>query len=368
MKLPTLLGLTVTLALAACADSSRPADGQSAGSANASGSAAPAPNPAGRSLSPPPGPIVEGRPVAVVPHPDQLSLLGNADPALAANKRLLFDMWRTVLNAGHLEVADELVAADYIQHSPFQRSGREALKATFSVIPRSETVPDTMRPAPVTIVAENDLVVFVAVEDLPEPDGSGSYTTTHFNMFRVVNGRLAEHWHPDQTPPCPDLPAADNGGPQPVTGASGADQYALLRAARPEQAANKRLVFDVWRQLVDAGREEVVDLYLAPDYIQHNPNAVTGREGARSYFAGRPDRPIETAITSELVAMIAEDDLVVQVIRVELPNPYRDGDSYTTAWFDMFRIADGRLAEHWDAAVKPGTVVDELGAECVQGV
>jgi predicted SnoaL-like aldol condensation-catalyzing enzyme len=310
--------------------------------------------------------IAPGSAVPVTAHPDQLSLLDNPDPVLAANKQLFFDMWRTVLNAGHLEVADELVAGDYIQHSPFQLSGREALKDTFSVIPRSDVIPETIRPAPVAIVAEGDLVVFVAVEELPEPDESGTYTTTHFNMFRVVDGQLAEHWHPDRTPPCPDLPSAANGGPQPVTGASGRAQYALLDAADPKLARNKRLVFDVWRQLVDAGREEVADLYLAEDYIQHNPNAATGREGAKAYFSTQDDLPIETSIRQDLVAMVAEGDLVVQVLRVELPNPYMDGDTYTTTWFDMFRIENEQLAEHWDAAVKPGTVVEELGAACEQ--
>jgi predicted SnoaL-like aldol condensation-catalyzing enzyme len=62
--------------------------------------------------------------------------------------------------------------------------------------------------------------------------------------------------------------------------------------------------------------------------------------------------------------MIAEGDLVVQVLKLELPNPWRAGEHYTTTRMDMFRIADGRIAEHWDASVKPGTVVEEMGAEC----
>jgi predicted SnoaL-like aldol condensation-catalyzing enzyme len=318
----------------------------------------------GAALTPPPGPVITGEQAPVVAHPDQLALLHNDDPGLAANKRLLFDMWRTVLNAGHLERADEFVALDYIQHSPFQRSGRQALKDVFSVIPRRDEIPAEMRPAPVTILAESDLVVLVAVEELPEPDGSGSYTTTHFNLFRVANGQLSAHWHPDQSPPCPDLPSAADGGPQPVTGAAGTAQYVLLEAAQPELARNKRLVFDAWRQLFDAGREELVELYLAEDYVDHNPNGASGRARARAWFAGLEDQPIATAIGSDLVAMIAEGDLVVQVLKVELPNPWRAGDSYTTTRMDMFRIADGRLAEHWDASVKPGTVVEEIGAAC----
>jgi predicted SnoaL-like aldol condensation-catalyzing enzyme len=315
-------------------------------------------------LTPPPGPFVPGEPAPVIAHPDQLALLHNDDPRLARNKRLLFDMWRTVLNAGHLERADEFVAEHYVQYSPFQRSGRQALKDVFAVIPRRDEIPAEMRPAPVTILAENDLVLFVAVESMAEPDGSGSYTTTHFNLFRVSNGQLAAHWHPDQTPPCPGLPSAADGGPQPVTGAAGAAQYALLEAAEPALARNKRLVFDAWRQLFDAGREELVDLYLAEDYVEHDPNGASGRAGARAWLASIEDRPIATAIGRELVAMIAEGDLVALVQKLTLPNPRRAGDSYTTTQIDMFRIADGRIAEHWDAAVKPGTVVEELGAEC----
>ena len=48
----------------------------------------------------------------VAAHPDPLSALGSADPSLAANKRLVFDMWRSVVNAGHIEAADQMVRAN----------------------------------------------------------------------------------------------------------------------------------------------------------------------------------------------------------------------------------------------------------------
>ena len=365
MKVRNLCRAIAALALSACQEGTAPETGNAAPMpAEPVSSAGNPTQPA--SLSPPPAAIVAGQPVPVVAHPDPLSVLHNDDAALAANKRLLFDFWRTVLNAGRLEEADRFVAEDYIQHSPFQRSGREALKTTFSVIPRNENIPEVMRPAPVTIVAEDDLVVLVAVEELPEPDGSGTYTTTHFNMFRVVDGQLAAHWHPDQTPPCPELPTAENGGPQPVTGQVGEAQYALLQAANPELAANKRLVFDMWRQLVDAGHEEIAELYLAEDYIQHNPNAATGREGAKAYFSTREDQPIASSLQRPLVAMVAEGDLVIQVLKTEFPNPHREGEVSTSTWFDMFRVADGVIVEHWDAAMKPGTEVTEMGSQCAE--
>jgi predicted SnoaL-like aldol condensation-catalyzing enzyme len=31
-------------------------------------------------------------------------------------------------------------------------------------------------------------------------------------------------------------------------------------------------------------------------------------------------------------------------------NPNKPGEEYTTTWFDMFRIVDGLMVEHWDGA------------------
>jgi predicted SnoaL-like aldol condensation-catalyzing enzyme len=49
-----------------------------------------------------------------------------------------------------------------------------------------------------------------------------------------------------------------------------------------------------------------------------------------------------------VVAVVAESDLVALVTMQEHPHPARAGRTYTTTWFDLFRIVDGRLAEHWD--------------------
>jgi hypothetical protein len=57
------------------------------------------------------------KPVEVVPHPDPLAALESADPTLAANKRLVFDLWRSVVDAGHVEMADDFLVEGYVQHS-----------------------------------------------------------------------------------------------------------------------------------------------------------------------------------------------------------------------------------------------------------
>jgi predicted SnoaL-like aldol condensation-catalyzing enzyme len=36
----------------------------------------------------------------------------------------------------------------------------------------------------------------------------------------------------------------------------------------------------------------------------------------------------------------------------EMTEPKDPKKTYTTTWFDMFRIENGKLAEHWDPALK----------------
>ena len=296
----------------------------------------------------------------VTGHPEPLRLLASDDPALAANKQLVFDLWRGIVNAGHVELADELLAENYTQHSPVLPTGRAAFEQIFSAVPRLERIPDTVSPPLVALVAEGPYVVMALAETVADPAG-GSYTTTHFNLFRVENGRLAEHWHSVQTAPGPAVLRPEDGGPQPVSGRGGVEQYALLEAAQPGLARNKREVFDFWRQVAEAGQAELAELYAAPDFVSYSAIAGPGRDAFAKYFSARA-RPIDIGLENPLVAVLAEGDLVVQVRMRRYAHPSRAGDTYTTTWFDMFRLADGRIVEHWDPALRPSAgacVADE---------
>ena len=48
------------------------------------------------------------------------------------------------------------------------------------------------------------------------------------------------------------------------------------------------------------------------------------------------------------VMMIAECDLIMVLHQVEEPDPLNKGKTYTAFWFEMFRIKNGKLYEHWD--------------------
>ena len=98
---------------------------------------------------------------------------------------------------------------------------------------------------------------------------------------------------------------------------------------------------------------ELAGKYMAEGYIQHNPNVPTGRAAFVEFFSKNvPPTPIEARIKTPLVAILAEGDLVTLVFVRELPDPKDHAKKFTTTWFDMFRIEKGKLAEHWDPALK----------------
>lgn len=128
-------------------------------------------------------------------------------------------------------------------------------------------------------------------------------------------------------------------------------QQELLKSPDKKLEANKRLVYDMYREVLQAGRYDLADKYLTDGYIQHNPNVVSGREALANYVKGsRPVRPVENSLKLPMINIIAEGDYVM--IMFERPMVDEEGGSYKTTWFDVFRIEDGRIAEHWDPALK----------------
>lgn len=148
------------------------------------------------------------------------------------------------------------------------------------------------------------------------------------------------------------------------------DHQALLASDDPQLAANKQLVYDMYREVLIAGRAGLVEQYFTEEYIQHNPNVQSGRDSLANYVSGsRPERSIPDKVTLPLISMVAEGDKVlIAFVRTEQDD---EGNDYYTSWFDLFRIEDGRIAEHWDPALKsPDAVsmdpnknkpVDQLG-------
>ena len=131
------------------------------------------------------------------------------------------------------------------------------------------------------------------------------------------------------------------------------DQAALLKSADPKLAANKKLVFDMWRAIIQGAHTELAPNYFTKDYIQHNPNVATGRDAMVAYMkATRPVRPIDPTITFPVIAIMAEGDLVMVATVSHTPDPQAPDQKVAGTHFDLFRIENGKIAEHWDSVAK----------------
>jgi predicted SnoaL-like aldol condensation-catalyzing enzyme len=127
----------------------------------------------------------------------------------------------------------------------------------------------------------------------------------------------------------------------------------LLASPDARLAANKRLVYDFWREVFEAGHMELAERYMMEGYIQHNPNVPTGRTAFVDFFSKNvTPGAIQPRVKAPLVAILADGDLVVLAFAREAPDPKDPAKKYTTTWFDMFRLEGGKIAEHWDPATK----------------
>jgi predicted SnoaL-like aldol condensation-catalyzing enzyme len=265
-------------------------------------------------------------------------LLQSAVPELAANKRLVYDMWRTLIEARDTDAAEQYIADGYIQHNPNADTGRAGVLAFFASLGEPLPVQDRVQAKLVAVVAERDYVAMVRVDEYDQPR---AYTTTWFDLFRIEAGLIAEHWDHGRLP-------ADGTPRAYVPPTVTADQEAALVSVDPALAANKRLVYDMWRTLLDGQQVEEAPRFLAEGYVQHNPQANTGLVGFLDFFRrfAQP-QPVQPTVAN-FIQMIAEDDLVV----LATLRSYDDatGAAYATTWFDMFRVSGGLLVEHWDTA------------------
>jgi predicted SnoaL-like aldol condensation-catalyzing enzyme len=137
---------------------------------------------------------------------------------------------------------------------------------------------------------------------------------------------------------------------EPVVGV--ANPESLFTSPDPKLNANKQAVLHIIRDLLEANHWDLAGQYITSRYIQHNPNVASGLDGVVKYFtATRKPTPIPDHMKTQVVAVMAEGDLVIVAEPRERADPRDPSKKYTTTWFDMWRMVDGKADEHWDGAV-----------------
>ena len=142
--------------------------------------------------------------VVGVKDPD--ALFHSGDPKLDANKQVVYHIFKDILEGNNIEAIDKYMTARYLQHNPNIPSGHDGLKKMLSMV-KPKPVSKKLAAQVVSVVAEGDFVIVSAVQALPDPKNPGkTYTTTHFDMWRMKDGKADEHWDEATLGPPPGPP------------------------------------------------------------------------------------------------------------------------------------------------------------------
>jgi predicted SnoaL-like aldol condensation-catalyzing enzyme len=108
-----------------------------------------------------------------------------------------------------------------------------------------------------------------------------------------------------------------------------------------EEEVNLRLVERIYEEVLGPIDSGGVDRLFDPGYIQHNPNVETGAQALKQLLDRARTRYPQAE--HRVKRMLVDGNLVAAHVHVVF-EPGSEG----FAVVDIFRIENGRIAEHWD--------------------
>ena len=109
-----------------------------------------------------------------------------------------------------------------------------------------------------------------------------------------------------------------------------------------EQNINKQIVIDFYKKIIGEQDLEYARKIVTENYIQHNPQVKTGKDGFLEAIEFLKKMPKPKNPTKPFMRIIADNEYVVAHLSVEFGN-------HKKIVLDMFRLENGLIAEHWDA-------------------
>ena len=239
---------------------------------------------------------------------------------------------RTAFGTHDADALRDLLRPDYIQHNPDLPTGAQALIDALPVAKETGISVETHR-----VIAEGDLVVLHNTFSNAQMFGADRLVS--FDVLRIEDGKVAEHWDNLQEPP------AETASGRSMT--DGPTEPTDLHLTAQNKALVEGFVHDVFL----GGNVEKAGEYIAAEpgaYHQHNPLVPDGLEALGHAFVHLAEVGQGFSFT-ELHQVVAQGDFVFTMTEGHV------GDVHS-AFFDLWRVADGRIVEHWD-------VISDIPAE-----
>lgn len=251
----------------------------------------------------------------------------------ADNKTLVLQALDALMVRKDASAVDRYFAEPYRQHNPLSPNGLPALKGLVQGLSKNPGFKYERFRA----VAAGDLVAVHGryTGFLPQP-------AMALDLFRVEDGRIVEHWDGLQV----------EAGPNPSGRSMGDGPREPADLGRRD--ANGALVREFLEAVLVRGELRKLPGFFAGDaYLQHNPQVGDGLSGLGAFLGALQQQGV-TMHYAKVHRVVAEGDLVVTQSEGTFGGKPQ-------AFYDLFRVANGKIAEHWD-------VIQEVPARTASGL
>lgn len=251
--------------------------------------------------------------------------------SLETNKALVSTVTDAVFNKHDVDAVDRYFSPTYIQHSTLIGDGPEALKGLVASLGAEVTY------QPMRLFADGDLVASHGLYT-----GFGPVPFVAFDLFRIENGLIAEHWDGLQL--------------QVDETASGHTQLdGPTEVTEPQKTEESRTFVEgfVDTILIGAEYDKIPQFFNGDAYIQHNPGIADGVSGLGTAVASLAEQGISLQYNARHRTVAEGEFVLVQ----------SDGNfGKPVVYYDLFRVEDGFIAEHWDVVQEiPASIPHDNG-------
>ncbi len=240
------------------------------------------------------------------------------------NKQIVLDAYSALFLEFDVEKVAAMLTEDYIQHNPGVPSGRAPILEVLPVLKESGLKPTIHR-----VIAEGDLVALHVTYE--NAQFFGAPILVGFDIFRVEDGRVAEHWDNLQPPPA-----------ETASGRSMTDGPTDILDL-DKTAENKAVVTHFVEAVFlggDLGKAAELIVSAPGAYLQHNPGVPDGLESLGKALMALAEAGQPWSF-SKLHIVIAQGNFVLTVTEGKAGKD-------PTAFYDLWRVEDGLIVEHWD--------------------
>ncbi len=236
---------------------------------------------------------------------------------LETNRQLVAEASDAFFNLHDIGAVDRYVSPNYVQHSTLVGDGRDAFRELVTGLGEDVSY-ETVR-----LIAYGDLVAAHGIYT-----GFGEVPLVAFDIFRVEDGLLAEHWDglTAQTPPNPSSHTQSD-GPTKIT-------------SLDETDANRTVAEGFADTILIGGEtDRITEFVSAGAYTQHNSQIADGLDGLGTALTALAEQGLALVYNARH-RTIAEGNFVLVQLDGDFGGP--------VVYYDLFRLEEGLIVEHWD--------------------